>query len=375
MGLLKLSRTSLYAGLISLVVLGLFAYAVPENQDNESLLSTSSLFGNASAKTDAPVRKAATVIPQNADHRLYNNVYTNILDREYCSPNGVGRAMKVVAHGDLTFVLDTGYKTIHSFDAECNHVQSYGSGEGHGPGELLYPTDFALSDEHIWIADSRQRAISKFTINGTFVKRFETPRHPMRVVRSNADLAIMQLGTSDLIQRVNEDGETTATFTHPMSVSGVESPDIPTMGMAEYGDFARAPNGNIIFAPTLASYVFEYTPEGEIVRAFQTIDQFSFPAPAKESTNGSVRYIAPSRDIKVDDVMVDDEFVYIHTRVKQSDAGYWESIVDIYDRSTGIYNGSRKLDQGVKSLHQSQNEGGAIRYVAARDTSVLIFSP
>lgn len=373
----KLPRSYLYVGVVALLALGAVYVNAGDGQQAESSLSISSCFGEANDQPSETISERHTppsLIPQVASERSYSEKSKFLFDHEYCSPQGVGRAMKVIAHKDLTFVLDTGYKTVHAFDSSCTQVLSYGNGEGRGPGELLYPTDFTVGNGFIWIADSRQRKVSKFTIDGTFVNRFATPRHPMRITRADTELALMQIGTPDLLQRLNQEGETTATFTHPMSVSGVESPEVPTMGMGEYGDLTRAPDGNIIFAPTLASYIFEYIPGGKLVRAFQTIDQFGFPSPEKESMNGAVRYVAPSRDIKVDDVIVDDDFVYVHTRIKQKDGGYSRSVVDVYDRSSGAYIKSHRLFEGIKSIHRSRDATGSDRYVAARDTSVFVFT-
>ena len=99
--------------------------------------------------------------------------------------------------GDLTafyvgpkeniYCLDGQERKIIAFDKQGKFLYDFGQ-EGKGPGEFLYPNGIVVSsiDTSIYIFDSGHRNISKFTMNGTYIKsiRFDNYITKMSIFKS-----------------------------------------------------------------------------------------------------------------------------------------------------------------------------------------------
>lgn len=101
--------------------------------------------------------------------------------------------MRVDGVGDV-FVLDWGDFRIKSFSPSGAPLRTYGAGAGTGVGQVVNPTDLALSQGgRLWISDPSQRKLVGFSIRGSGVRTIRTRARLLRVTPVDGGFAAMRV--------------------------------------------------------------------------------------------------------------------------------------------------------------------------------------
>lgn len=105
---------------------------------------------------------------------------------------------KIVAKNDKYFILDSfGAKTVVSFDHSGKAYAKYGR-TGQGPSEYIRPWDIDVDNQHVYILDSNNKKVLKFTYEGDFVDELSIPFIAKSFkVLNNGDLMFYLLPTGD----------------------------------------------------------------------------------------------------------------------------------------------------------------------------------
>lgn len=92
------------------------------------------------------------------------------------------------------YVLDySPYPVVKKIDLNSKSVTlKYGNGRGRGPGELINPTDFGITEGgRIWIPDEPQSKVSIFGDNGELYDEWVIQFTPYKIAGYNENIAIL----------------------------------------------------------------------------------------------------------------------------------------------------------------------------------------
>jgi len=253
------------------------------------------------------------------------------------------RPVQVKIHDGEMYISDFGDSMkVKRFSLDGQLLNTIGNGRGEGPGELQLAADFHVADGEVWVADSRARNVSRFTVDGTFLDRFDADFHPLRVTKSQGRVVLMRMGPAELFQIIDTTGTVARTFGDLVS-------NQTTNFMALNGNLVVGPEEDFIYVPKYASYLYYYSAEGELRNVVQTIDRRAFPSVQKDESGGGVRYQAPDPPVKTLSASVSDGILYLHTYFRQEDRESYQ-VLDRYDWASGAYLNSIRLPFQVPNL-------------------------
>ena len=142
------------------------------------------------------------IVPQDVQDRVWVNIKLRELftlptdsDILLLNPDGV----KVDLGGDI-YLADFGTMQVLRFGPDGQYLNSYGTGIGQGPGELMNISDFVITNDSIvQILDPSARRVSYFGKDGTFLHSRRTDFPSVRMaatengheylLRSNSEFA------------------------------------------------------------------------------------------------------------------------------------------------------------------------------------------
>lgn len=106
--------------------------------------------------------------------------------------SGIGMVSIILTVGSERLIIsDPTQATVLLVDREMNIIADYSGGAGRGPGELLNPTSVALDDDmNVYIADSYNRKVEVYDIDGTYVRSLALDYQPYRIAISGDLLAV-----------------------------------------------------------------------------------------------------------------------------------------------------------------------------------------
>ena len=193
-------------------------------------------------------------------------------------PNRV-RGVAVSTNGTI-FVSDCNNHQIHVFDAQRNHVRTFG-GLGTGPGQLNSPSGFATSaDGLLFVANYSNSCVDIFREDGTFIRRIGQGQlnRPMDVtVHANGQVYVADNG-NHRVAVLTQDGQLVHTFGSQGS------------GAGQFRDprgIAVSPDGQVYVSEYGNSRVQVFTADGMYIREFGQ-GQVSHPMGPTFTTEGNV---------------------------------------------------------------------------------------
>ena len=187
--------------------------------------------------------------------------------------------MAVSPNGTI-FVSDCNNHQIHVFDAQRNHVRTFG-GQGTGPGQLKFPGGLATSaDGLLFVANYDNNCVDIFREDGTFIRRIGQGQLscPMDVaVHANGQVYEADYG-SQCVAVLTQDGQLVRTFGSQGSGAGqFKNPR----------GIAVSPDGQVYVSDCSNSRVQVFTADGTYIREFGQ-DQLSNPWGLTFTTEGNV---------------------------------------------------------------------------------------
>ena len=187
--------------------------------------------------------------------------------------------MAVSPNGTI-FVSDHNNHQIHVFDAQRNHVRTFG-GQGTGPGQLNYPSGLATSaDGLLFVANYSNSCVDIFREDGTFIRRIGQGqlKCPIDVtVHANGQVYVADTG-SHRVAVLTQDGHLVRTFGPQGKGDG--------QFMNPYG-IAVSPDGQVYVSDYSNSRVQVFTADGTYIREFRQ-GQLSNPRGLTFTTEGNV---------------------------------------------------------------------------------------
>ena len=169
---------------------------------------------------------------------------------------------------------------IHVFDAERNHVRTFGQ-HGAGAGQLSYPSGLATTaDGLLFVANYSNHCVDIFREDGTFVRRIGQGQlsSPMDVaVHANGQVYVADNG-NHRVTVFTQDGQLVRTFGSQGSGAGQFS--------NPFG-IAVSPDGQVYVSYYSNGRVQVFTADGTYIRAFGQ-GQLNYPIGLTFTTQGNV---------------------------------------------------------------------------------------
>ncbi|MCY3614565.1 MAG: 6-bladed beta-propeller [Bacteroidetes bacterium] len=233
------------------------------------------------------------------------------------------------------YVADEADYRIHRFDSSGKYVNSYGEGQGTGPGEYTGILNFgALGDSMVYVFEYMSREVSYFDLEGSFLRA-------ERLVGSIRDFPDQYVFTRRgrvysrfrLQENTNQElfesrlGDDVVKFGQ---IYG-ESPYFPLAVAGTLVTFQE----HMIYVPQWYPLFVQYRPDGSMKHARTTMDYVSIEEPKRIEVRGGGYIDGPA--LVLDFSTVFRGQLYIHSNIAQT--------IDIYDAETGDYQHSIKLPE------------------------------
>ena len=191
-----------------------------------------------------------------------------------------------VSPNGTCFVSDLNSHLIHVFDAERNHVRTFGQ-RGTGPGQLSSPYGLATTaDDLLFVANFSNHCVDIFREDSTFVRRIGQGqlRYPMDVaVHANGQVYVADSGYHR-VTVLTQDGQLVRTFGSQGSGAGQFS--------SPYG-IAVSPDGHVYVSEYSNGRVQVFTADGTYIRVFGQ-GQLNRPIGLTFTTQGNVAVASSS---------------------------------------------------------------------------------
>lgn len=315
------SRSTKYSLLAILIILSsavIYQAVIPGEKDSFTLISN-----GTSAYIEAPTARNWVDIQFERQP-----LHTDITDSIY-------RGMSLQRYGDLFYISDFGDMKIKRFDTKGRFVDSFGKGEGRGPGEFTLILGYTLIDDVLYVQDARKFEVLRFdNSSGEYINSFKIEYQPHRLISVGDNLVAQALFEEHLFQVHNKKGELLSNF-------GSLIEDQVKNSLSVQGEMVPLPNGDsFVFVPAKASYILYFNLKGDQVRTVITPDRIRFPETEYRESGDVQTFRAASPDKEVDDIKVHDVRLYVLLNENDSEAN---SIVDIYNLETGEYIHSIRL--------------------------------
>ena len=185
-----------------------------------------------------------------------------------------------VSPNGIIFVSNCNTHQIHVFDAQRNHVKTFG-GLGTRPGQLYYPGGLATSaDGLVFVANQRNQCVDIFREDGTFVRRIGQGQiqGPLDMtVHTNGQVYVAD-NSNQCVAVLTQNGQLVRTFGSYGSGAGQFS--CPR-------GIAISPDGQLYVSDYNNSRVQVFTADGTYVREFGQ-GQLSSPIGLTFTTEGNV---------------------------------------------------------------------------------------
>lgn len=281
--------------------------------------------------------------------RIWADLPLKRVDTAPAADTSLLRPYQIYVYDDHVYVVDGGDHTVKVFDMTGQLARTIGRGEGQGPGEFMHLIDAVLYGDYIWLADAKQRKLSKYTRTGRHIADIQVDRTVQRINRLDEDLVLLVHGGKTLFQRVDTTGEVVDQF-------GQIGEGGPAMSIQAYGDFVPRPNGGFLYVTTKDSRLYWFDAEGNQERRVVMRDGLDFPTSRMQETEQGthvstedppIRYYRPS--ITGDTINV---FSVLAERV---DYRHEPSVIDRYDLETGEYIDSIRFPDVVQEGYMADD--------------------
>lgn len=238
-------------------------------------------------------------------------------------------------HDKYLYVMDASDQFIKRFNEYGVFVDTIGNGRGRGPGEFLSFTDLDFSSNHIWVSDVNKRELTSFDYEGNLINSFNYKRGTFRVASSEDEVFLLTLGDSLLISKYDFNGKLISKFGE-----FINNQRLNTMSMS----------GRIFYVPELnelayllhkASYLFYFSPMGDLIRAVELIDKQKFHNTSpKIIENNMIQAKSPRTETEISDWAIFEGKLFLKGLIRTG-SEFTDRIdfIDVYslDGSTYLY--------------------------------------
>lgn len=256
---------------------------------------------------------------------------------------------------DRLYVVDAGDYRVKAFTLTGTYISTYGQGRGRGPGHVMTLTDGGIwRDSLVYLVDPRQRRVSYFQKNGSFVQTesYDFSFYRLAWTRDSTKYMVSPGRPSDPFMWVE---------TRDRRFS-IDRPPIPGLDKALYGGVLQTSREKAIYVPRYLPVLLVYSSTDTIGAAYPTPDYgLSLPKLKKEDNNSA----APSAEIHQAPT-VQNGILSVQRPTPKADT----LVFDLYDIGRMKYMHSIRLPvEDRKSVYGY--ETGTVASV--RDTTVEIY--
>lgn len=239
--------------------------------------------------------------------------------------------VQAVESGDI-FVLDWGALSVVKFNSDGKLIERFGKGRGRGPGEMLSPTDFAVTEgDQVWVLDPGQGRIAVFNSVGEPARTIPVTLPALRfLVFSEGDYVLLSL-REFLFSVYASGGEHKRSF-------GQFLPDQASKALVLEGEMARVNEGEFVYASRRAGYLARFDLFGN--RAFYTETVVGLPYPPIEILPSGGYRVDPKFQDQVSTLSVSASNGKVFALTTARFRGREAKVLDVYDATDGSYDHS-----------------------------------
>ncbi|MDR8393814.1 hypothetical protein NC796_21860 [Aliifodinibius sp. S!AR15-10] len=288
---------------------------------------------------------------QEKNARLYENV--EIRQTDIIKPDTLYNAGLMKSRGGHLYVLDyQPVPRIVKIDPGNNAiVREYGNGRGRGPGELLNPTDFAISGNgSVWIADNPTSRISVFDQDSRYRKEWVIRHIPYKLAFTRRDDILIHSSVNPTI-KLADSLRNILWNSEPL----VEKPE---RWASVISGFVLAESNSAFFISNYAGFMVKYDERGSVSWIRRTINYDENvpvnPIPGDEGRG----YQVDRRKLghAVANGFVRDDQLFVLVQFLEDREADPQQVIDVYSTSDGSYEYSIRLPKSVRAISHLEED-------------------
>ena len=234
------------------------------------------------------------------------------------------------------YVLDWGDFLIKKYSPRGEFVQSFGKGEGRGPGRFLNPMDYTVAEDgSVWVCDPRALTLTVFAPDGSLRRTIPCPMVPMRAVVLDSGLFVLSVYQGeDLFELHDSTGQTIRSFGRFISEQA-------KFKIAIDGWIVKTNRDRFVYNPAYAGLLSSFSTAGRSLFYTESVDKMGWPKLAIR--NGGVFIDQHNITGVTFSLSCDGENVFLFTgptTVKEK-----TGVIDAYNSSDGTYRFSLRLPE------------------------------
>lgn len=279
------------------------------------------------------------VIKSPTERNWMNNAVGTEYELHSDIQDSVFRAVIMKRFNNYLYIGDYSNMSFKRFTLDGNYVDQFGKGKGRGPGEFIVGTDFTVSDDNFfYVIDIRKKELMKFDNSTTeYITSSTVDFDASRITSSAGNIIIQGLMQENIFKIMDEQGNLVREFGTIIDDQLINS--LSLSGRIE----AFNNNGEFIYVPRRASYIFFYDDNGDKLRTIHTIDRIAFERSNKSKVGDRRMVRAPQSKVQTEDIDIHDNKIYLSQLTIQEDSSLPKSFLDVYELNTGKYLHSVKL--------------------------------
>lgn len=227
-----------------------------------------------------------------------------------------------------SYISDYSDLVVKHFDAAGNLVQTYGHGGGEGPGEFGNPMPPSIdADGNVVVPDAGRRSVTKFGSEGEVLETSRLDFPLFRMTFTDEGHYYFMLSSA---ARGDHMFGSTQGLGQPLQTFGKS--DLESLGL---GGEITTVGDDLIYSPTYFRFIARFSPSGDVVYAWETMDQVEPPTFETLEALGMVGLRFKSRTPAKYILAYFDGRLYMESRVLSAERE--STVIDVFDATDGSY--------------------------------------
>lgn len=295
---------------------------------------------------DVSVRQEYTAQPQARSERAWRAISGEriwVIGDEESEILYQPALLKADKRGNL-YLVDYGDFKVKMYSPDGAMLRTFGTGRGKGPGELLNPTDFSVTETgELWVLDDRNARITVYRADGSIHTHVPVLGLPSRIaLLGNGTRFVLCPSPSrreNLFELFSKNGQSVRTF-------GKFIADQAKYSIALDGWVIESKPSEVVYAFMRAGYIVSFDSTGRLRYYRETIDQVPFPQVRESGRSVSLLPDAPLSALSIN---IEGEELYLLSHIASFAAKV--GVIDVYSSHDGSYLYSFKLPEWATFVH------------------------
>tara|TARA_R110000868_G_scaffold238206_1_gene492712 strand:+ start:364 stop:1410 length:1047 start_codon:yes stop_codon:yes gene_type:complete len=254
-----------------------------------------------------------------------------------------------ISQNNYVFVADNNEKVINQFNLDGKLKQSFGKGEGRGPGEFLGIIDIMIDQSgNIWGLDDRNNTVTVFDVNDS--ENFEVLNFPEvfnRVIPAGNNSYWLERKFDNQMKKYSLSGEYLGD-----AEAIVETPTLWSFVLESYA--ALTLDGSVIQSQYHTNLFLKYSKEGKILFFREPIEFLGYPKIDPYYANevgkmNTVDFTSWKQITRNPQVVNNTIQLFVHQKVGNRD-NWRKGFMDVYSLENGDYLYSYELPERLESV-------------------------